>query len=189
MGLIADILTAVRLGIAAFIIYAGLRFGVAAFGAVAGGILLGWTLDTLDGTLARAAKDHEPSWLGSHERQIDAVMVVAGFIYLTLIEIIPVWLCIAYLVVAVLLVARYRSIAVMTVLEAPLVILIPVVAFFIEPLWGWLYVAWGLVAVIVDRRRLRVRLQILWNDAQRLRERLGDETASPPTPGQPEESR
>jgi phosphatidylglycerophosphate synthase len=187
MGLIADILTAVRLGIAAFIIYAGLRFGVAAFGAVAGSILLGWTLDTLDGFLARAAKDHEPSWWGSHERQIDAVMVVAGFIYLTIIGIVPVWLCIAYLTMAVLLVARYRSIAVMTVLEAPLVLLIPMVAFFIEPFWGWLYVGWGLVAVLLDRRRFRVRLQILWDDAQRLRERLGGEITSPSTPGQPEE--
>jgi hypothetical protein len=169
MRLLADIFTAARLGIAAFIVYAGVQYGAEAFGAVAVAILLGWTLDTLDGHLARAASNSQPSWLGRHERQLDAVMVVAGFLYLTLIGIIPVWLFVAYLALSAVLLIWFRSVAVMTVLEAPLALLIPAVAFFLEPFWGWMFVLWGLVAAFLDRRRLQVRLQILWDDAKRLR--------------------
>jgi len=172
MRLLADFFTAVRLVFAAFIVYAGLQYGVQAFGAVAAVFLLGWTLDTLDGHLARADTSHPPSWIGSHEREVDAVMVVAGFIYLTLIGIVPVWACISYLAVSTVLLVRFRSAAVLTVLEVPLVVLVVVTAFRLEPLWGWLYVAWGLGAMILDRRRLRIRLEILWDDAQRLRDRL-----------------
>jgi len=172
MRLLADIFTAVRLVFAAFIVYAGLQYGVQAFGAVAALFLLGWTLDTLDGHLARTDTSRPPSWIGSHEREVDAVMVVAGFIYLTLIDIVPGWVCISYLAVSTLLLVRFRSAAVLTVLEMPLVVLMVVTAFRLEPLWGWLYVAWGVGAMIVDRRRLKIRLEILWDDAQRLRDRL-----------------
>jgi len=172
MRILADIFTGVRLIFAAFIVYAGLEHGVQAFGAVAAIFLLGWTLDTLDGHLARADTRRPPSWLGHHEREVDAVMVVAGFVYLTLIGVVPAWLSIGYLALSTLLLIRFRSKAVLTLLEAPLVILMVATAFFVEPLWGWLYVAWGIAAVIMDRRRLKVRVGILWDDAQRLRHRL-----------------
>jgi phosphatidylglycerophosphate synthase len=169
MRLLADIFTASRLVIAAFTVWAGVQYGADAFGAVAAAVLLGWTLDTLDGHLARAASNPQPSWLGRHERQLDAVMVVAGFLYLTLIGFIPVWICVTYLILLALVVIWFRSVAVMTVLEAPLALLIPVFAFFVEPFWGWMFVLWGLVAALLDWRRLKVRIRILWEDAQRLR--------------------
>jgi phosphatidylserine synthase len=172
MRIVADILTAVRLLFAAFIVYAGLQYGAEAFEAVAAVFLLGWTLDTLDGHLARADTKRSASWLGSHEREVDAVMVVAGFVYLTLIGVVPAWLSIGYLVLAILLLIRFRSKAVLTLLEAPLVLLMVVTAFVLAPLWGWVYVAWGLGALILDRRRVKVRVAILWDDAQRLRDRF-----------------
>ena len=49
------------------------------------------------------------------------------------------------------------SIALLTALEAPLTLLIPVLAFWLAPLWGWIFVGWGLVAAVLDRRRLRGR--------------------------------
>jgi hypothetical protein len=166
MRALADIFTVLRLGIAAFVVYAGVQYGEEAFGAVAGAILLGWTLDTLDGHLARAASG-EPSWLGRNERFIDAVMVVAGFLYMTLIGIVPVWLFVAYLAVAALLLCRFWSSALLTVLEAPLGLLIPVAALFLDPVWGWIYLAWGLLALILDRRRVLVRVNILLEDVRK----------------------
>ena len=177
MRVLADIFTALRLGIAAFIVYAGLRPGREAFGAVTVALLTGWTLDTLDGHLARAASDGEPSWLGSHERQIDAVMIVAGFLYLTLIGIVPVWVCTTYLIVAaMLLLTRWRSAALLTVLEIPMVVLVPVTGFLLDSIWGWAFVVWGLAALILDWRRVQVRLRILWADVQRLRSSGEQET-------------
>lgn len=169
MRALADVATGLRLVIAAYILYAGVKLGADAFAGVAAATLLGWTLDTVDGHLARAASDSQPSWLGVHERYIDTIMVLAGFLYVTLIGVVPVWVCVAYLVVSALLVFTFRSIAVLTALEAPLTALIPILAFWLAPLWGWLFVAWGMVAAVLDRRRLWVRVGILWDDLQRMR--------------------
>jgi phosphatidylglycerophosphate synthase len=169
MRTLADIATGLRLVIAAYIIYAGVYQGAESFAAVAAVTLLGWTLDTVDGHLARAASDSQSSWLGARERYVDTVMVVAGFLYATLIGVVPVWLCVVYLVLSAILVFAFRSIALLTVLEGPLAILIPILAFYLAPLWGWIFVAWGIVAAILDRRRLWVRIKILWDDVQRMR--------------------
>jgi hypothetical protein len=180
--MLADIATGLRLVIAAYIIYAGVQLGAESFPGVAAATLIGWTLDTVDGHLARAASDSQPSWLGARDRYIDTVMVVAGFIYATLIGVIPVWGFVAYLVVSTLLVVVFRSIALLTVLEAPLAALIPILAFSLAPLWGWIFVAWGVVAAILDRRRLWVRVKILWDDVQRMRGIAEDEsTLLPPS--------
>lgn len=184
MRILADIATALRFGIASFIVYAGLQYSRESFGAVAAATLLGWTLDTIDGHLARAASNPEPTWLGRNERYIDTVMILAGFVYLTLIGIVPVWLFIAYLLVSVLVLIRFRSIAVLTVLEGPPALLIPIVAFFLTPLWFWLFVAWGVIALILDWRRLRVRIGIVWDDAKRLKRSLGHENSHLSTSGQ-----
>jgi len=185
MRVLADIATGLRLGIAAYIVYAGLQFGRAAFGSVAAAFLGGWILDAVDGHLARAASNPQSSWLGRHDRMIDLVMVVAGLVYLILIEIVPLWAGLAYLLAAGLLLARFRSIALLTLLEAPLVILMLLVAFALEPLWGWLYLIAGLIGAFLDRRRLRVRLCILWEDVRRIRAPEG-ELAQPYSPGQGE---
>ena len=180
MRTLADIATGLRLVIAAYIMYAGVRLGSESYAGVAAATLIGWTLDTVDGHLARAASDSKPSWVGAHERYIDTVMVVAGFLYATLIGVIPAWVCVSYLVVSALLVLAFRSIALLTVLEAPLAVLIPVLAFSLAPLWGWIFVVWGLVAAILDRRRLWVRVKILWSDIQRMRGVAEDESTHIP---------
>ena len=180
MRTLADIATGLRFVIAAYIIYAGVQLGADAFAGVAAATLLGWTLDTVDGHLARAASDSQPSWLGARERYVDTVMVVAGFLYATLIGVVPVWVCVAYLVVSTLLVLIFRSIALLTVLEVPLAILIPIMAFSLAPIWGWIFVGWGLVAAILDRRRLWVRLRILWDDVQRMRGVTEDDSTQLP---------
>ena len=182
MRTLADIATGLRLVIAAYIVYAGVQLGAESFTGVAAATLIGWTLDTVDGHLARAASDSQPSWLGARDRYIDTVMVVAGFIYATLIGVIPVWVFVVYLVISTLLVLVFRSIALLTVLEAPLAALIPILAFSLAPLWGWLFVAWGVVTAILDRRRLWVRVKILWADVQRMRGVPEDErTQLPPS--------
>jgi len=184
MRTLADIATALRLGIAAYILYAGLQYGRESFGSVAAVTLIGWTLDTVDGHLARAASNPEPTWLGRNDRYIDSVMVLAGFAYLTLVGIIPIWALIAYLLASALVLIRFRSVAILAVLEGPLALLIPVAALFLAPLWFWLFVAWGLVALILDRRRLWVRLGILWEDAKRLKRSLGHDHSYLTTSGQ-----
>ncbi|MGD9049636.1 MAG: hypothetical protein PVF77_16385 [Anaerolineae bacterium] len=74
---------------------------------------------------------------------------------------------------SVLVLLRFRSIALLTVLEGPLALLIPVTALFLAPLWFWLFVAWGVIALVLDWQRLRVRMGIVWDDAKRLKRSFG----------------
>jgi hypothetical protein len=100
---------------------------------------------------------------------MDAFMIVAGFLYMTAIGFVSWWFCLAYLAVSASLIYRFRSTALTTILEAPLVLQMPVVALREVPILGWAWVAWGLVALILDHKRLMVRLRILWDDWRRMR--------------------
>jgi hypothetical protein len=72
----------------------------------------------------------------------------------------------------------------LTVLEGPLALLIPVTALFLAPFWFWLFVAWGVIALILDWRRLWVRIGIVWDDAKRLKRSLGHDKSNLSTSGQ-----
>jgi hypothetical protein len=171
MQILADALTASRLVIAASIVGIGIPWGREALNLVQIATLLGWTADTVDGHLARRAPTGRRTWISDHDRTVDAFMVVAGFLYMTAIGFVSWWFCLAYLAVSAGLIYRFRSIALTTILEAPLVLQMPVVALRETPILGWTWVAWGFLALILDHRRLMVRLRILWDDWRRMRDR------------------
>ena len=169
MRALADALTASRLVIAAGIVGIGIPWGRGALNLVQVATLLGWTADTVDGHLARRAPQGRRTWISDHDRTVDAFMVVAGFLYMTAIGFVSWWFCLAYLAVSAGLIYHFRSSALTTLLEAPLVLQMPVVALMETPILGWAWVAWGLGALMLDHKRLIVRLRILWDDWQRLR--------------------
>lgn len=168
MRILADALTASRLVIAAGIVGIGIPWGRSALNLVQIATLLGWTADTVDGHLARRASEGR-TWISDHDRTADAAMVVAGFLYMTAIGFVSWWFCLAYLTVSAGLIYRFRSSALTTLLEVPLVLQMPLVALMETPLLGLAWVAWGLLALILDRKRLMVRLRILWDDWRRMR--------------------
>ena len=169
MRILADALTASRLVIAAGIVGIGIPWGRGALNMVQIATLLGWTADTVDGHLARRAPEGQRTWISDHDRTVDAFMVLAGFLYMTAVGFVSWWFCLLYLAVSAGLIYRFRSTALTTLLEAPLVIQMPVVALREVPTLGWAWVAWGLGALILDRKRLMVRLRILWDDWQQMR--------------------
>lgn len=169
MRVLADALTASRLVIAAGIVGIGIPWGRGALNLVQIATLLGWTADTVDGHLARRAPAGQQTLISKHDRTVDAFMVLAGFLYMTAIGFVSWWFCLLYLAVSAGLTYRFRSVTVATLLEAPLVIQMPVVALREVPILGWAWVAWGLGALILDRKRLMVRLRILWDDWRRMR--------------------
>jgi len=140
MRILADALTASRLVIAAGIVGIGIPWGRGALGMVQIVTLLGWTADTVDGHLARRAPEGRRTWISDHDRTIDAVMIVAGFLYMTAIGFVSWGFCLAYLAVSAGLIYHFRSSALTTLLEAPLVLQMPIVALRKHPSWdgpGW----------------------------------------------------
>ncbi|MGA9351776.1 MAG: hypothetical protein WBW48_23655 [Anaerolineae bacterium] len=169
MQVLADALTASRLVIAAGIVGIGIPWGRGALSMVQIATLLGWTADTVDGHLARRAPAGQKTLISKHDRTVDAFMVLAGFLYMTAIGFVSWWFCLLYLAVSAGLIYHFRSTALTTLLEAPLVIQMPLLALREVPILGWTWVAWGFSALILDRKRLMVRLRILWDDWQRVR--------------------
>jgi len=169
MRILADVLTASRLVIAAGIVGVGIPWGRGALNLVQIATLVGWTADTVDGHLARRAPADQQTLISKHDRTVDAVMVVAGFLYMTAVGFVSWWFCLAYLAVSAGLIYRFRSITLVTLLETPLVLQMPLVALMETPLLGLAWVAWGLLALILDHKRLMVRLRILWDDWRRMR--------------------
>ena len=143
MRVLADALTASRLVIAAGIVGIGIPWGRGALGMVQIATLLGWTADTVDGHLARRAPEGGRTWISDHDRTVDAFMVVAGFLYMTAVGFVSWRFCLTYLAISAGLIYRFRSSALTTLLEAPLVLQMPVVALREVPILGWAWVAWG----------------------------------------------
>ena len=168
MALIADLLTTSRLVIALLIPLLGMRAGWGALEEIVVLTLVGWTTDTIDGHLARRSGRSQPSWIGRNEALIDGMMVLAMLAYLAMLGVISPRLVLIYAISAATLIVLTRSRLVAVLLETPPTVLLPVVALQTRPILGWAYVAWGLASVFLDRRRLRVRFQILWRDARKL---------------------
>lgn len=116
--------------------------------------MLGWTTDILDGRVARRYKK-TPTWVGEKEFAFDMLMVFSGLCYLVLSGFIPFIPAIIYTMVAAAFIAYFRSKMVTMSFATPVVALPLIVAYFEAPnalLW---YVAWIVVALLLDWRRFK----------------------------------
>jgi phosphatidylglycerophosphate synthase len=144
----ADILTATRLLLAIFILLLGLFVGQEALGTVMMVQLLAWTTDVLDGSLARRDTSGKSTWWDDKDFPIDALLVLALFLYLTVSGFILPWFSIFYLSLAIILVSRFRSQEVAMSFMAPILALTLYLAFRHVPIWGVTTVAWCIVALV-----------------------------------------
>ncbi len=147
---VADILTATRLLLAIFILLLGLFVGREALGTVMMVLLLAWTTDILDGPLARRDTSGKSTWWDDKDFPIDALLVLALFLYLTVSGFIVLWFSIIYLSLGIILILRFRSQQVAMSFMAPILALNLYLAFRHVPIWGFTTVAWCTVALIFN---------------------------------------
>lgn len=145
---VADILTATRLLLAIFILLLGLFVGQEALGTVMMVHLLAWTTDILDGRLARRDTSGKSTWWDDKDFPIDALLVLALFLYLAVSGLILTWFSIIYLSLAIILISRFRSQEVAMSFMAPILALSLYLAFCYVPTWGFTTVAWCMVALV-----------------------------------------
>jgi hypothetical protein len=121
-------------------------------------ILVGWTTDILDGSLARRAAHRreaqiEPgentSWLGEHDFTFDMIMVYASFVYLTAVSFVPpVWALGYTVVAAVFILASGGSKSITELFAFPLVALPLIIAYQEAPWAAYIYLIWIVLALI-----------------------------------------
>jgi len=114
-------------------------------------LLLGWTLDVLDGVLARASR--RPSPLALWDYPLDAGLAWAGFAYLVGAGLVPVGPGLAWMVVALTLLLRYPSKSLSMLLQVPATFAPFYFAAFLAPEAFRMALLWALLALLLDGRR------------------------------------
>ncbi len=145
---VADILTGARLLLAIFIFLLGLFVGREALGTVMMVQLLAWTTDVLDGSFARRDASGKSTWWDDKDFPIDALLVLALFLYLTVSGFIAPWFSIIYLSLAIILLLRFRSQQVAMSFMAPILALTLYLALREVPIWGLTTIAWCVMALV-----------------------------------------
>lgn len=151
---IADWLTASRLVIAFAVMMIGLLMGREAVGLVLTLILIGWTTDVFDGQLARSLETPVQSRIGDNDLAVDLVLDVAGYIYFIACGFLaPIW-SLGYLLAACIIVSFARTRRIVQIMEMPLLIVVPIIAFTQLNWVSIAYVVWLLAALVYNWSRL-----------------------------------
>ena len=162
MRVLADTLTASRLGLALIIVWLGFTGGIEALDKVTFIILLGWTTDALDGHAARRDRSGRPTWFNHNDVTVDTIFVISSLFYLTWSGWIPWAFSLIYMIVGGLLLYYFYSRSLLIALEIPAGLLPVIVAFAEKPLLGWAYIGWAVLAFALDHRRFFIRLRLFF---------------------------
>ena len=165
-GKLADLVTLSRVPLGLIIALLGLG-GKQQAGTVMLLILLGWSLDFLDGRLARRYKE-QPNWIGEREIVFDLVFCLGGLGYLGLAGFLPIGFVIGYTsaaglsVLAAEVLTPQRTYAITQVFELPIIFIPPAFCLFNSPWW----------IVLIAALWVPVSLAIEWQRAMELKDKL-----------------
>jgi phosphatidylglycerophosphate synthase len=114
-------------------------------------ILLNWTLDSIDGPLARRQKDAVVTWIGKHDLEIDLLITTAVLIYLTAAGTLSWPVTMVYLLIWAVIFWLKGILAILGVLyQLPIYIWFIITVFLEMPLLLLLMIAWPLLGMIVS---------------------------------------
>lgn len=145
---VADLLTALRFGLAWVILWLGISAGADALPAVIMVLILGWITDVLDGPLARRDPTGRQTWIGNRDLETDISVSVGVLAYLTLAHYVAPSAAISYGLICAALLSVFRSRHLGMLVQAPVYAGIIYVALRDARSYGLAAVAYILLAVI-----------------------------------------
>lgn len=114
-------------------------------------LLLGWSLDVLDGVLARASGRSSP--LAAWDYPLDAGLAWAGWAYLAGAGLVPAGFAWAWMVLALVLLLRHPQKSLSMLLQVPPTFAPFLVAFSLAPAAFREAALWAVLALLLDGRR------------------------------------
>jgi cardiolipin synthase len=145
---VADLLTALRFGLAWLILWLGISVGADALPAVMMVLILAWITDLLDGPLARRDPSGRTTWIGDRDLETDISVSIGVLAYLTLAHYVAPSITIGYGLICAALLVRFRSRELGMVVQAPAYAGIIYVALHDAQVYGWLAVGYVLLVIV-----------------------------------------
>ncbi len=141
----------------------GLLMGREAVGLVLTLILIGWTTDVLDGQLARSLETPVQSRIGDNDLAVDLVLDLAGYVYFIACGFLsPIW-SLGYLLAACIVVSFVRTRRMILILEMPLLIITPIIAFTQLNWVSIVFVVWLLAVLVYNWSRMISIIGFMWS--------------------------
>ena len=116
---VADLLTALRFGLAWLILWLGISAGAEALPAAMTVLVLAWITDLLDGPLARRDPSGRTTWIGDRDLETDISVSIGVLAYLTLAHYVAPSTAILYGLLCAALLSKFRSRQLGMVVQAP----------------------------------------------------------------------
>jgi cardiolipin synthase len=116
---VADLLTALRFGLAWLILWLGMSAGAEALPAAMMVLILAWITDLLDGPLARRDPSGRTTWIGDRDLETDISVSIGVLAYLTLAHYVAPSTAIVYGLLCAALLGIFRSRQLGMVVQAP----------------------------------------------------------------------
>lgn len=152
--LIADFITAVRGLLGFIIIWLGFTQGTDALPAVVTLMLLDWTGDFVDGTIAKRSHNPRHTWIGDSDIYVDAFMSVCLGIYLISAGYVGFIVGFCYLLGWILILWRFGLDKNLLMLaQTPIYLWFIVTALHVIPESGVWMVVWVLIALTINWKR------------------------------------
>lgn len=150
MKIIADMITFSRLLLSICLIWFGIEFGDQALPWVVWIMIISWTGDSLDGTLARHSGTKKKTWVGVHDLQFDMTIAGALLLYLALAGLVPLPNIVFYLLVWAVVFWRFGFNSTLGKLfQAPIYGWLIVVSIRETPSSGLWILVWLVVAIVL----------------------------------------
>ena len=152
--LIADFITAARGLLGFIIIWLGFTQGTDALPAVVTLMLLDWTGDFVDGTIAKRSHNPRHTWIGDSDIYVDAFMSVCLGIYLISAGYVGFIVGFCYLLGWILILWRFGLDKNLLMLaQTPIYLWFIVTALHVIPESGVWMVVWVLIALTINWKR------------------------------------
>lgn len=147
---IADGLTGVRFFIGLLIVVCAIIADRGLLPLVVALTLIGWTTDVLDGKMARMDRKGKKTWVGNMDFATDMILIYSGLLYFVAAGYLPFWPFFCYGIYAAVTAFIWTKKSVMMAVAAPIAGAPIVLAFAHYPLWGWVFLGWIAVDLILN---------------------------------------
>jgi phosphatidylglycerophosphate synthase len=156
---IADVLTVTRLFMGFLIVICAFFGEKSLLPLVVALTLIGWSTDVADGRVARLDPHKRRTFIGAMDFAIDLTLIYSGLLYFIAAGFVPFWPFLFYALYAASVGLIWTKKSVMMAVAAPIVAMPLIFSFVYDPLWGWVFLGWIVLAMIVNWNRFREEIR------------------------------